>query len=843
MRHDPTPHPLAGRSGQGPPFAPPNWTWKAGQRLSDMYFCSPEGRRIRSQRQLQEYLASIPNPPPFSQFCWRITPEDIKPGPLPGVEAWNKKRLKGAMEEKKAKDGNTSPKRKQPEQGDDMSLNNAKRMKTEFQKVHVMYRPQVKADMSPPRYAVDHPYNLQSNVLPPRVVPFEVDNPTLGRRRKKSEAHTVGALKYSFQSILLSPSSYKWLSNGNEVCQQFLHEAGRLNEKSAAEKTQLRQLLLKRELEGSNFSLYDTPVLCVFVSILRNEDPPSSLGKAELVSLCANWHCKHKQYWCALETGKLRLLSPPKELAPPMDKLIGHGNNLNGVLEGDHAKEPRIHLPSSNSHGEDVRPVLQQNSDVAGMDNTATVTTMDAGNTMQKDNVEEFTALSYFKNFKNAESSLSTHVNLNGIPEIGKDGEGPDKVHNRSAGEAGGGHDGMFADGARQIKVEKQADYQDGLQDIPGFAKRDLGQREKGVDGVIVGKRGKKGRIPTHFPVPECDPGSTICLCKSCIGDPSFCRGCTCSFCKVAIWPDEKWKMLECAVCGHVCHFLCAFNQQKAGVFKESGLDGEWECPGCAHRSDLLAFWRSRVKSAVSVSQVEEIEKHLLLAVLMLKDSEREAFQPLQCKVMEAHQLVQQDSPKTVLLDLLQVIQKELDNLADEEGTLAGEDAEWAQEAMETGKDYYNWHDEERKISALQKEAKAEYEEWKQAEKAAEAQRALLAEYVQRADAEARAHAQHATMLSLQAYKGRRRMQVMKLVQAKMGVTLEQVELQRADLHHLTTKLQQLQHDVAYFEAPGTNKESLPALSKLLEQLMAQREIVESARFKLDYMVSLYGSR
>jgi len=94
----------------------------------------------------------------------------------------------------------------------------------------------------------------------------------------------------------------------------------------------------------------------------------------------------------------------------------------------------------------------------------------------------------------------------------------------------------------------------------------------------------------------------------------------------------------------------------------------------------------------------------------------------------------------------------------------AGEDAEWAQEAMETGKDYYNWHDEERKISALQKEAKAEYEEWKQAEKAAEAQRALLAEYVQRADAEARAHAQRATMLSLQAYKGRRRMQVMKLV-------------------------------------------------------------------------------
>jgi hypothetical protein len=40
-----------------------------------MYFCSPEGRRVRSQIQLQDYLSSIPNPPPFSQFCWRVTPE------------------------------------------------------------------------------------------------------------------------------------------------------------------------------------------------------------------------------------------------------------------------------------------------------------------------------------------------------------------------------------------------------------------------------------------------------------------------------------------------------------------------------------------------------------------------------------------------------------------------------------------------------------------------------------------------------------------------------------------------------------------------------------------------
>ncbi len=77
------------------------------------------------------------------------------------------------------------------------------------------------------------------------------------------------------------------------------------------------------------------------------------------------------------------------------------------------------------------------------------------------------------------------------------------------------------------------------------------------------------------------------------------------------------------------------------------------------------------MKSAVSYGQVEEIEKHLLLAVLTLKDSEREVYQHLQYKVMEAHRLVQQGSPNTALFDLLQVIQEELDCLADEEGTLS----------------------------------------------------------------------------------------------------------------------------------------------------------------------------
>lgn len=76
-----------------------------------------------------------------------------------------------------------------------------------------------------------------------------------------------------------------------------------------------------------------------------------------------------------------------------------------------------------------------------------------------------------------------------------------------------------------------------------------------------------------------------------------------------------------------------------------------------------------------------------------------------------------------------------------------------------------------------------------------------------------------------------------------MGVTLEQVEQQRAEVQRLTNILQQLQHEVAYFEFQGRNEESALMFSKLLEQLMAQRELIQSAKSKLDYMLSLYKSR
>ncbi len=81
MSHD-IPHPLAGRTGQGPPFAPKDWKWKAGRRLSDMYFCSPQGARLRSQIQLHEYLATLTDPPSPSEFVWRVHPDGEMSCPL-----------------------------------------------------------------------------------------------------------------------------------------------------------------------------------------------------------------------------------------------------------------------------------------------------------------------------------------------------------------------------------------------------------------------------------------------------------------------------------------------------------------------------------------------------------------------------------------------------------------------------------------------------------------------------------------------------------------------------------------------------------------------------------------
>lgn len=70
-------HPLAGKCGEGPPLAPESWKWRAGNRLSDMYFTSPTGEKFRSRPELNIFLATLDNPPPLDSFRWRVT-EDCK---------------------------------------------------------------------------------------------------------------------------------------------------------------------------------------------------------------------------------------------------------------------------------------------------------------------------------------------------------------------------------------------------------------------------------------------------------------------------------------------------------------------------------------------------------------------------------------------------------------------------------------------------------------------------------------------------------------------------------------------------------------------------------------------
>ncbi|KAL2644966.1 hypothetical protein R1flu_012553 [Riccia fluitans] len=79
-------NPLAGKVGIGRPIAPECWKWRAGLRLQDMYFTSPEGRIFRSRKSLNEYLdeeaMARANPPSPDSFQWRVTEEFLARNPV-----------------------------------------------------------------------------------------------------------------------------------------------------------------------------------------------------------------------------------------------------------------------------------------------------------------------------------------------------------------------------------------------------------------------------------------------------------------------------------------------------------------------------------------------------------------------------------------------------------------------------------------------------------------------------------------------------------------------------------------------------------------------------------------
>ncbi|KAH8934657.1 hypothetical protein BDL97_18G096000 [Sphagnum fallax] len=654
-------------------------------------------------------------------------------------------------------------------------------------------------------------------------------NHHLSGKLKKSNTEvprTAAVLKHSFKSVLSSAASYKWIYNENSDYQHFMEEARQLKTKSTAELAEMRELLLQRNLELTNLIRYPTQVIRVFIFILRLQDPPASMGKIELASLCVEWRCKYKRYWCSLEAGHMQSLihSLTKEEQPVLQN--GIPKQVTQPSSGD--------LLSSHHESKTNGQSFHENNGAC-----TDLPVLAACSALHNKRAEETTSPKAQK----LESGLSMHDANRSMGVVSEDVlpmEMTKVGHNRGTTKPTedavllGNQDGALSEGAILDRISAN-DSKD--KEVVGLTENAEKWTEGRTDMTEPSRKGAE--VPEAGPVFE--PAATVCLCRICIDDASFCRGCMCSFCKEEVSPAEKPNVLDCATCLHVCHFLCAYNAQQAGVSKHLTLDGEFMCSGCGQKGSLLPFWKRTLEHAVGSTQLEEIEEQLSIAVMTMRDTENAMYLPLLKKSIATHRLVQQcTTPSTDVYNHLQQIRDELDALGDPNSDSV-QAKEWAREVLQEGHGI-NWLEEERRVNALQKQANQEYEDWTQAEKLAETNRSQITQNANQAEADAKLHMQRASSLSLQAHNARHRLKVMKQVWSSMGATLEQVETQRAELQDATAALEQLQHDVAYFQAPA-GEEAFSAFSALLERLSAQRDLVEVARVKLDYILSLYESQ
>jgi len=765
-----------------------------------MYFCSPQGARLRSQIQLHEYLATLTDPPSPSEFVWRVHPDEFKGGgPLPGILDTTSKR-------RKPDDANGPAKKKRKK----------KIAQKIFQKTGLSQKVQVDKSVPP--------------LVSSSRLAYEGNHHLSGKLKKSNSEvpRTAAVSKHSFKSVLSSAASYKWIYNENSDYQHFIEEARQLKTKSTAELAEMRELLLQRNLELTNLIRYPTQVIRVFVFILRLQDPPASMGKIELASLCVEWRCKYKCYWCSLEAGHMQSLihSLTKEEQPVLQ---------NGLPK--QVTQPSSGLLSSHHESKTNGQSFHENNGAC-----TDLPVLAACSALHNKQAEETTSPEAQK----LQSGLSMHdanrrmgvVSEDVLPvEMAKVGHNRGTTKPTEDAVLLGNQDGALSEGALLVQGDRISANDSKDKKVVGLTENAEKRTEGRTD--MTEPSGKRAEVPEAGPVFE--PAATVCLCRICIDDASFCRGCMCSFCKEEVSPTEKPNMLDCATCLHVCHFLCAYNAQQAGVSKQLTLDGEFMCSGCGQKGSLLPFWKRTLGHAVGSTQLEEIEEQLSIAVMTMRDTENAMYLPLLKKSIATHQLVKRcTTPSTDVYNHLQQIRDELDALGDPDSDSV-QAKEWARQVLQEGHGI-NWLEEERRVNALQKQANQEYEDWTQAEKLAETNRSQITQNANQAEADAKLHMQRASSLSLQAHNARHRLKVMKQVWSSMSATLEQVETQRAELQDATAALEQLQHDVAYFQAPA-GEEAFSAFSALLERLSAQRDLVEVARVKLDYILSLYESQ
>jgi hypothetical protein len=492
--------------------------------------------------------------------------------------------------------------------------------------------------------------------VPPLVsssrLAYEGNHHLSGKLKKcNSEVpRTAAVLKHSFKSVLSSAASYKWIYNENSDYQHFMEEARQLKTKSTAELAEMRELLLQRNLELTNLIRYPTPVIRVFVFILRLQDPPASMGKIELASLCVEWRCKYKCYWCSLEAGHMQSLihSLTKEEQPVLQ---------NGLPK--QVTQPRSGDLLSSHHESKTNGQSFHESNGGCTD----LPVLAACSALHNKRAEETTSPEGQK----LESGLSMHdanrrmgvVSEDVLPmEMAKVGHNRGTTKPTEDAVLLGNQDGALSEGALLDRISANVSKEEVVGLTENAEKRTEGRTDMTEPSC------KGAEVPEAGPVFE--PAATVCLCRICIDDASFCRGCMCSFCKEEVSPAEKPNVLDCATCLHVCHFLCAYNAQQAGVSKQLTLDGEFMCSGCGQKGSLLPFWKRTLGHAVGSTQLEEIEEQLSIAVMTMRETENAMYLPLLKKSIATHQLVQQcTTPSTDVYNHLQQIRDELDALGD----------------------------------------------------------------------------------------------------------------------------------------------------------------------------------
>ncbi|KAJ7548404.1 hypothetical protein O6H91_07G010400 [Diphasiastrum complanatum] len=822
------PHPLAGRTGEGAPIAPPGWLWKAGYRNSDMYFYSPLGEKFRSQLQLQTYLANVPNPPPLSAFRWRIRPEEFKDGPLPGVPPEDPPQPSAR---KKGRSAST-----------ELSVANKRRKLTTKKKpaqLKLKERPRRTRKVNDHSVdAVKKSSDMQTNGFTSKIG-RKLEHGQ-GKRRKKETDRTgkKETVNSSFSHLLSAPTSYNVLSKNAEILQKFLDEAARLKEKGEQEIDELRNVLLIRKHSAAQLSKYPESVLRVFFFLLRNEEPPSSFGTKELIEFCSKWSCKHKHYWCLLESSRLETFEPFLPNSPIAFTMKENGEQM--LVRSD--AQDVLHQQMAGNGIHQSQQGLEESSMIfpfQKFDNSPAEDTKDLAGwqeTQAIDGVPNECA----ERVSGDMNSIDQIVHSKGVieaspiesefcaPEAGEIGN--QFLTPRHAGESMDLDEKDLILTAEDLAVKADDAYlsketfQKNLEDF--YATPHL-ERES-VEAQM--NHGQLVLYEDYKPQPH----PSKCGCQICSRDPFFCYGCTCSLCKVFIQHKQSWMFIKCPICSHFCHLECSLKARRAGVVKELDMDGEFLCPCCLNKSDLVPFWIDRVKDALTSIDRPMVQKYLTSAVLVFNGTQRQDFQTVHRNVMELHDSLLYNTPCPHLQQILQQIQEKVEGFSAafnhtersvDPACLPGLDMQEAEVFQE-----------EEKVREGQKRAELDYVEWLLAEKNADTQRLILRdaqEEMKKAELDIRSKASHARASRTSVQQAENRLHLLKRNSTFKALSKEQLEKQRAALDLELAELNKLQNELGSLSSE-THEDSDIRFSPLLEDFKTQRKRVETAKARLE---------